>query len=182
MAVHAIRFEVKIEWITATETDNAGFTIERRLMNNNLWTIAGWVSGKGTTTSPQRYEYRDRVEKGGRYAYRIIQVDRNGHKTYVSNAEIEVGVVPAEFSLSDAYPNPFNPGTTVEFSVGEAIQAGLTLHDITGRIVAVPFDEPVTPGRIVKARIDASNLSSGTYILHLKAGDQSLRKMITLIK
>jgi alpha-tubulin suppressor-like RCC1 family protein len=90
--------------------------------------------------------------------------------------------LPSEFSLGQNYPNPFNPSTTVSFTVARQSLAKVTLHDVLGRMVGIPFEGEVEPGVVHRVVIDASALPSGVYIYRLSAdGFEASRKM-TLLK
>ncbi|HYE95019.1 MAG TPA: T9SS type A sorting domain-containing protein [Rubricoccaceae bacterium] len=97
-----------------------------------------------------------------------------------SNEPVEPGV-PGRFALERAYPNPFNPATTIRYSVGAAGPVRLAVYDVTGREVAVLVDGPLAPS-VYEATFDASGLASGVYVVRLAAGGQVLSHTITLLK
>lgn len=82
-------------------------------------------------------------------------------------------------SLSNS-PNPFNPTTTIHYSLTEATQATLTVYDLTGREVhqlVNGFKEAGTH----QVTFDASSLPSGTYLYRLVTpGNQVVQKMVLL--
>ena len=89
--------------------------------------------------------------------------------------------------LAQNSPNPFNPSTTVSFSVGgeQPLQAKLAVYDIRGALVRTLLNELVEPGtrRLEWDGRDGNGrqLSSGVYFLRLSAGAQTrVRKMILL--
>ena len=84
-------------------------------------------------------------------------------------------------SLS-AYPNPFNPQTTITLSIAEQTHARITVHDILGRQVASLQDGELTPGITHTFSFDGSNLASGTYLLHVKAGSFVETRRLLLFK
>lgn len=80
------------------------------------------------------------------------------------------------------YPNPFNPSTTIEFSITEAAPVTLVVRDMMGREVVTLIDyEMHTPGTYQQA-FDATNLASGTYIYELTSGSTKLTEKMTLNK
>jgi hypothetical protein len=90
------------------------------------------------------------------------------------------GTVPAEYSLSQNFPNPFNPVTTIRYGIPAAGRVTLTVYDILGRTVAVLVDAIHQPGRH-DATFDGMRYSSGVYFYRIQAGDfQSLKKMVML--
>jgi ELWxxDGT repeat protein len=88
---------------------------------------------------------------------------------------------PRSFTLESAYPNPFNPTTTIRYSVPQTAAVSLTVFDMLGREVARLLDKRQQAGSY-SIRFDASNLSSGTYIYRLKAGDMVKTQKMTLVK
>ncbi len=92
-------------------------------------------------------------------------------------------MIPKEFALHQAYPNPFNPSTTISFDIPAQTHsnASLRIYDITGRLVATLVDEQLAPGTHT-LQWQPVNLSSGLYIVQLKAGEKIFNQKITFIK
>ena len=88
---------------------------------------------------------------------------------------------PATLSLGQAYPNPFNPFATIEFSVPETCEARLTVYDVRGNQVQVLADGLVTRG-LNQVVFDGSRLPSGLYIYTLQVGDWAQSKKMVLAK
>ena len=85
-----------------------------------------------------------------------------------------------EFKLGSAYPNPFNPTTTINFNVPKRSDVVLKIFNINGKLI-----EKVNYGNIkgsYKYQFDGSQLSSGVYIYKLDAGSFIQSKTMTLIK
>jgi len=80
-----------------------------------------------------------------------------------------------------AYPNPFNPSTTISFTLDESSDVTLKVFDLLGREIAVLVNGRMEVGKY-SVRFDAVSLSSGVYIYQLQAGDRILSKKITLLK
>ena len=86
--------------------------------------------------------------------------------------------IPTSFSLGQSYPNPFNPQTTITFSVPSAGDVRIDVFDILGRQITTLVDEVVSPGTF-QATFDAGDLPSGTYFYRMQAGDfKEVRSMI----
>ena len=198
MSVQAAKNTATISWSTASETENFGFEVERRMVSGsefqvpgpetfNLkpeteWTSVGFVPGAGTSSSPRDYSFVDQQVSPGRYAYRIKQIDHNGTFAYTAAVEVEVGLAPKEFTLSQNYPNPFNPTTTIEFTLPEDGHVALRMYDVTGRELMTLLDEEKNAGYYHQATIDASPFGSGSYFLRLEFGGQQLTRRIVLVK
>lgn len=170
---------VTLNWITATEINNSGFEVERKI-SNSTWEKIGFVSGYGTTTEKQSYSYSDRNLSDGNYSYRLKQVDFNGTFEYSKSIEILV-VAPNKFELSQNYPNPFNPTTSISFTLPQAGNVKLSVYNLLGQEVQNLVNGFMESGSH-SVSFEAKNLNSGIYLYKLEAnGISSVRKM-TLIK
>lgn len=89
--------------------------------------------------------------------------------------------LPNSVVLMASYPNPFNPTTTIPFSLAEAGAVRLEVFDVMGRHVATLLDE-VRPAGDHSVRWAADGLPSGTYLCRLTAGSQIRTQMLTLMK
>ncbi|MCH7678291.1 T9SS type A sorting domain-containing protein [candidate division KSB1 bacterium] len=78
--------------------------------------------------------------------------------------------IPAKFTLRAPYPNPFNPSTTIEYSVSQAVHVELTVYDLLGRQVSTLVNEPQAAGKY-SIKFSAGGLASGVYFVRLTAGD-----------
>jgi hypothetical protein len=88
---------------------------------------------------------------------------------------------PAEFSLAPNYPNPFNPSTTIRFSVPFRQHVSLTVYDIAGRRVATLVDDDYTPGSH-EVRWNAQGIASGVYLYALRTTTGVLSRSLILLK
>jgi hypothetical protein len=83
--------------------------------------------------------------------------------------------IPGEFYLAQNFPNPFNPSTTIEYSVPKAAFVSMRMYDILGREVATLVDEKKQPGTY-QLSWDASMIPSGVYFYRLQSGHILHRK------
>jgi hypothetical protein len=88
---------------------------------------------------------------------------------------------PKEYSLGDNYPNPFNPSTTINYSLPVDEKVVLKVYDILGKEVAILVNEQKPAGNY-QIKFNASLLSSGVYIYKLQAGDFISSKKMLLLK
>jgi hypothetical protein len=88
---------------------------------------------------------------------------------------------PADFSLEQNFPNPFNPMTTIEFALPTAAQATLKIFNMLGQEVSTLVNEFLTEG-VHYAAFDASLLPSGLYAYRLQAGDFISTRKMMLVK
>ena len=171
---------VQLNWSTASETNNRGFEVQRKIDGSDFITI-GFVQGKGTTTQAQNYSFVDNNVQAGKYQYRLKQIDLDGSYSLSSVAEVSI-LSPIEFNLAQNYPNPFNPSTTINFSLAKESNVSLKVFDLLGQeIISLVNNEFMNAGSY-SYKFDASSLASGTYIYRLEAGDFVQTKKMTLTK
>ncbi len=91
--------------------------------------------------------------------------------------------VPTAFSLDRVYPNPFNPLTSISFSVPNDNNSSISIKvfDISGRLTTTLAEERYDVGRH-KVTWDAKNIGSGIYFVEFKAGTYRQVRKITLLK
>ena len=175
--------DVKLEWSTATETNNQGFEIQRRNENSEYQRI-GYVPGHGTTTQIQNYSYVDSKVVSGNYYYRLNQIDFDGSFEYSDEIEVEVNG-PLTFALEQNYPNPFNPSTTIHYSLPNKGNVEVIVYDVLGNEVATLVNEEKPAGSYeveFSAKGGATNLSSGLYFYRIQAGSFVETKKMILMK
>jgi hypothetical protein len=90
-------------------------------------------------------------------------------------------VSPMSFSISPAYPNPFNPITTIQFSIPELSRVTVSIYDLQGRLIETLVDEKLSPGNHI-VQWDADGFSSGIYFILLNGGERREIQKIVLVK
>lgn len=171
--------KVNLTWKTATEKNNSGFDVERKLQNSN-WAKIGFVKGNGSTTESSIYIFVDTPNKNGKISYRLKQVDYDGSYTYSDAIEVDLSI-PVEFSLAQNYPNPFNPVTTINYSLSTRSKVELKVYNILGKQVVSLVNQMQEVGNH-QVQFDASKLASGVYFYELTAGQFSAKKKMVLLK
>ncbi len=171
---------VSLAWSTATETNNRGFEIERKIDQSEFQSI-GFLEGKGTTTNATNYSFVDRELEPGVYNYRIKQIDFDGSFEYYElSAEVTIES-PMAFSLNQNFPNPFNPSTVIKFSIPEKGNVTLKVYDIIGNELATLVNENKNAG-VFEVNFNGEGLSSGIYLYQLRAANYVETRKMTLIK
>lgn len=87
LSVTADDLGARLSWSTLSEKNNQGFTIEKRVLNKS-WEVLGSVSGKGTTTEKQDYQFVDKLADEA-CEYRLSQSDVSGKVTILGTVSFE---------------------------------------------------------------------------------------------
>lgn len=101
-----------------------------------------------------------------------------GNVTAVSSGRLQV---PSEFKLYQNFPNPFNPTTTILYSVPRRAAVTLIVYDVLGRKVATLVDGTKSKGEY-RVEFNASRFASGVYFYRLKAGSYTRVRKLLLLK
>ncbi|MBN2411639.1 T9SS type A sorting domain-containing protein [candidate division KSB1 bacterium] len=188
-----------ISWATESETDHLGFIVERKIKNPKTENDTAWqkiadykswpsLKGQGNSTSRREYAVEDAfISARTTYVYRLGSVDINGKIDYSGQVEVQAGeMIPQNFALHPAYPNPFNPVTTIRYDLAEEGDVNLTVTDISGKTVRTLVSKKVAAGSY-SVQWDGMNgeglrVASGVYFYTLKAGNDYVqtRKMMML--
>ncbi len=101
-------------------------------------------------------------------------------------ADEQIEGLATGFNLADNYPNPFNPSTSIEFSVPKTSRVSLKIYNIMGQETATLVDEIHSAG-VYRATWDGTNMNglpvaAGVYIYRMVAGDFVNTKKMLLVK
>ncbi len=88
---------------------------------------------------------------------------------------------PEQFELQPNYPNPFNPSTSIEYSIADQEHVTLRIYSTEGRHIQTLVDEQQAAGAY-EIEFDASRLSTGVYIYQLEAGDFMQSRQMLFLK
>jgi fibronectin type 3 domain-containing protein len=124
--------------------------------------------------------------------YKIKAVDNRGLKSDYSNTKSIIGAgdliykkgseaLPEVYAISQNYPNPFNPTTSIKYQLPKNSFVTISIYDMLGREVANLVNEEQEAG-YYEFSFDGSQLSSGTYIYKITAGDFTDSKKLLLVK
>jgi hypothetical protein len=104
--------------------------------------------------------------------------EEGGEPCVLSNTD---DMIPSVFEVSNAYPNPFNPSTTIDINIPELGLLNVGVYNLKGQLMSTLINEDVYPGSYSLAW-DASNLTSGLYIFSVSYGDKTYNQKVTLVK
>ena len=191
--------EVRLFWVTATESENLGFNVYRseQGVNDFVRVNSALIEGAGNSSSEISYEWADRqVEPGKSYDYLLEDVDFQGRRTRHGPVSVAVAALPSEIMLLQSYPNPFsvtgNNGaggmgrTHIAFALARESFVSLKIFSITGREVAVLARRSYPPGRFTiswDGRDQAGNIVAGGvyfYSVQTPAGVLLKKKLLIL--
>jgi photosystem II stability/assembly factor-like uncharacterized protein len=177
---------VLLNWSTATETNNLGFEVERKLKNQE-WVTVGFVNGEGTTTEIQSYSFTDdysQLPYEGTVLYRLKQIDYNGDYEYSDQLAVNLTFIPSEYYVSQNYPNPFNPSTTIKYSLPAESTVIINIYNALGEVIEELISKMQSPGNY-EATWNAQDYSSGIYYYSFEVsstdGSQSHREMKKIV-
>ena len=139
-------------------------------------TLWGYKQGQMWQQTPTSYLVRSDGTSRSALLWMASYIKNNplGVKQTASN-------LPASFRLEQNFPNPFNPTTTIEFSVPVRTFVSLKIYDVLGREVRSLVNEEKNIGNY-SVIFNASNLSSGVYFYSITAGNFNQFKKLMLLK
>jgi hypothetical protein len=170
---------VDLQWSVHTSGDDlAGFRVHRRDANGTYRVL------NGVDLAPNTRNYSDgTVVTGQTYVYKLEIVDND--RSFFS-PEVEVAVKRLQLELTQNNPNPFNPTTTIGYTVPMQSLVTLTIYDVTGRFVATLINDSRSAGRYSAVwngqSASGETVGSGVYFYRLQVGNQSLTRKMVLLK
>lgn len=90
-------------------------------------------------------------------------------------------MLPKEFKLHQNFPNPFNPGTTINYDIAKPCQVNLKIYNILGKEVASLVDEMKEPG-YYSTSWSSETVASGIYFYRIETKDFVQVKKLMIIK
>ena len=100
---------------------------------------------------------------------------------YMLQSLTEMQPIPAEFSLNSAYPNPFNPTTTLNFALPIESEVSLSIYNLQGRLVSTLLSSNMDAG-YHSVVWNANREASGMYFVKMVAGEYIQTQKLMLVK
>jgi len=112
-----------------------------------------------------------------------IQFSANQEINSISGSYLETKFVeqPSSFQLIGAYPNPFNPSTTVQYALAEFSWINLSVYNIRGQKLNTLYNGTNIPGEH-SVVWNASNFASGVYFISLETQGSTITQKVLLLK
>ncbi len=172
---------VRLEWATQSETNNAGFAIERST-ESTTWTSIAFVAGAGTTLEAQQYAFVDidAAFETATIRYRLRQTDLDGAVTYGPVVEIALET-PSTDAVTGVWPMPVTERAEVRLTLARDGDVRVALYDVLGRQVALLRDGYESAGHM-RIALDATSLAAGTYFVRVVTERSTLTEQITLAR
>lgn len=199
--IKQVQNNVNIIWRTTKELTNQGFFIERREVFDGD-TFSDWAEiatyltnqslvSQGDNNDQNDYLYVDvDVKMDSNYEYRIADVCVVGIATYhdisTTLSVLELLGIPNEFTINQAFPNPFNPMTSIRYGLPRQSQVHIVIFDITGRQIVNYLESEKAPGwhdfKWVGIDQFGEIVGTGIYIVRIQAGPLVKTQKITFLK
>jgi hypothetical protein len=113
--------------------------------------------------------------------YSLEEIQVFGLPATTAVREYPQSIAPTIFYLSENYPNPFNPSTTIDFTVPSTGEATLKVFSVLGKEVATLFHGIAQSGMVHHVYFQGSSLASGLYLARLDwNGNRTTRKLLLL--
>jgi M6 family metalloprotease-like protein len=175
---------IRLEYVLYDREPREKIRLSRAPREESLWQVLA-SDLQPEQDAGDRYVYVDGdVVPGVKYFYKLEVVSQDGaaRELHRGNA-----TVPAEdLKLSQNFPNPFNPTTSIAFYLPERLRVQLEVFDVSGRLVSRLSDGvfEAGPHRVEWNGTDANGtrVSSGVYVYRLTAGHRSISKKMILLK
>lgn len=159
--------KVDVEWITATETNNDYFTVERSI-DGLTFEPVGVVDGAGNSVNIRNYTFIDHAPYPGTSYYRLKQTDFNGGFTY---SNIRAVNLPG-MDIVQVFPNPAADMVTFLLGSTERVDINIRIYDKLGRIVMQ--DAKHIENDLTQYSVDISSYPAGVYTICVAANDRAL--------
>lgn len=157
------------------------------LADGSIYLVGARVSPDG-----HYFAFADRADENSPYDLFGMAIDGSQQWKIVSDivswdwgsmaaTDVESFDQVEDFELLSNYPNPFNPSTTIKYSIPTSEFVSLKVYDVLGSEVATLVNEEKPTGNY-KVNFNATNLSSGIYFYTLKVGNFTQTKKLILMK
>jgi hypothetical protein len=131
-----------------------------------------------------RYDLYGGGVNGSMHNYLVGCVINNivyGDTAFITGIKIVSSKIPETFSLSQNFPNPFNPKSNIKFQIAKSCEVKLVVFDALGREITTLVNEQLQPGTY-EVEWNGSKYPSGVYFYKLITSGYSETKKMVLIK
>ncbi|GEM_PF-883194 len=165
---------IRINWITATEKNNAFFTLEKSL-DGKIWQSIAIIPGSGNSLEQVSYEFLDKDVRYGRQFYRLTQTDYDGRFETFQVIGISLIQDQGGSGVYNLYPNPTSGRFTLQGENMNLEETTLEIHDLNGRLVLKSSEM-----RNKKQEFDLSSMPKGIYVVKLFSLESLVSKKLII--
>jgi|GEM_PF-1713791 len=196
-AVLNVQNMVNLNWVTQSEANLSGYYVYRadQQILNQAQRISVLI-GATNTSNTQSYNFVDReVEANHSYHYWLETVEIDGSSRFFGPVSVVLGdiggnpetpEIPVRTELLRAFPNPFNPQTSIRYNLKEAAKVSISIYNAKGQLVnhyeknhnVAGSYSLVWDGTDLKGNL----LGSGTYFYRMQSGEYSATKKVLMMK
>lgn len=189
---------VQLNWVVHSETEHLGYNVLRSINNylSNALVINPFLIDNGIANGTEiSYKYIDHeVLSETEYWYWLESVSTQGLSKYYGPLKLTVGYpdappipeIPIVTALLDAYPNPFNPSTTLHYTMHEPGDVSIAIFNAKGQLIKTLSASHTNPGyyRLIwdGKDMNGAKASTGVYYYRMKSGKYSFGKKMVMIK
>jgi len=168
--------QIQVLYSNDMETWNTLLTVDSRVVKYKYFWVprvfAKYIKLVLIEDDERRDDWKQIVE---------FQVQFDSHEGFGYADEEEAVKEISDYNLADAYPNPFNPSTTIQFEIPKDEHVKIYMFNVRGQMVDVLVDQPMRAG-MHRVTWDASTQSSGIYFYKMVAGNYSKTHRILYLK
>jgi hypothetical protein len=189
---------VSLTWITQSETSLSGYYVFRNDVESLATAVslnsAGIISAMNTSNETSYVFIDQEVQSGSTYYYWLQCMELDGTSRFfgpitatLSNTNPDTPpAIPTVTDLLNAFPNPFNPMTTIPYSIKEAAQVRIDVYNIRGQLIRSFAQDHSSAGyyKVVWDGKDTNGtlVSSGIYYYRMTSGKFTSSKKVILMK
>ncbi len=189
--------EVNLKWITQSESGLLGYNVYRALDGSlsNSERLTNTLIQAENSSNEHTYNFLDKnTETNTEYTYWLESLEMNGISQTFGPIVVKTGqtappasdIIPLKTLLKTAYPNPFNPSTTISYEVSTPAYVVLEIFNVKGEKIRTLKSAEHQPGlyHTVWNGKDASNRNCGTgvYFCKLQAGSYTKTNKLMMLK
>ncbi|MDZ7722057.1 MAG: T9SS type A sorting domain-containing protein [candidate division KSB1 bacterium] len=185
-----------LRWRSESEINHAGYNIHRSMYQNGPFSKINSqlvTECQSVNNGVKYYKYCDPDAIAGTLYYKLEDVSLDGQSTFHGPVAVNVtsdvnntSALPRENRLHKVFPNPFNPSTTIRYELANSEMVHLQVYDLNGRLVQSITEGMQPPGQYQSqwngVNESGQSVSSGVYLLILRAGSQTFQQKMTLLR
>ena len=170
---------VTLNWQTISEVNSDVFEVQHLV--DGAWKTVATVQAAGSSTDVRSYTQAIQGLQVGTHYFRLKSVGKDGGVKYSKQVTVSVEV-PGTFVMNPAYPNPFNPQTTLTFAVSQKQAVTMTLFNALGQQISVLYQGVPEANTLQTIQLNGSTLQSGAYFVRLMGENFSGMQKVMLVK